>query len=201
MRKSHAGSRNPELQQTLEASRAKRAESNPEACANALLAFLGPNLTGSRLFLEVLWLSLLLSPRFRGFRRNHLIRLPEHILQFILAEGVQAVEHDPVVAPEVRRRSDVRALSQLGENLGGALESQPHLVETQHGKHFLADFEAQGVAPLQFFRGFGKRETVGTNGFDIHRSSCSIEITFSQIRRESTPLTADGRPRPMAGDE
>jgi len=71
-------------------------------------------------------------------------------------QRIQPVEHHPLVAADLRSRTNVLALDQVSENLWRALEAQPRIVEANDRKNLSSDFEAKIVAPLQVFLSPGK---------------------------------------------
>jgi hypothetical protein len=104
----------------------------------------------------------------RRLRHHHLIRLLDEILQLIPTQRIQPIQHHPLVAPDIRRGTNVLALYQFGENLRRALETEPRIVQPEDGKNLSTDFETKIIAPLQAFFGQRKRQAKFANRVDIH---------------------------------
>src|SRR3979411_792775 len=114
----------PRVRRTLEASRPRQSESNQRILARsgdlasrAVLFTLGGEFLSPRPSLPTL--------QSRSLRRHHVIRLPDRFFQFVIRQRVQLIQHHPLVAPDVRRRTNVLALNQFPESLRRALEAKP----------------------------------------------------------------------------
>src|SRR5271169_4111912 len=59
-----------------------------------------------------------------GLQRHHIIRLPDQVLQLMVAQGIETVQHDPLVAPDVGRRMHVLPLDEFCKGLGSAFEAK-----------------------------------------------------------------------------
>ena len=103
-----------------------------------------------------------------------------------MREGVKAIEHDPVAVAEVWSLANVGPFDQFRKGFGSTLEGKADAIEPENGEHFFANFEAQGVAPLQFFGNVVKTETILSNLVYIHRdlSESAIAILESNSKKE-----------------
>src|SRR5258706_16097744 len=79
----------------------------------------------------------------RHLCRDHLIRLPDQLLQLFPRHRIQPVQHHPLVAPYIRRGMNILVLDQLGKNLRRALEAKPRIVQADDRENLPADLEAE----------------------------------------------------------
>lgn len=105
--------------------------------------------------------------------RDHVIRLTDQICHFIPRKGIQPVEYDPLVPPQIWRRIYAVTLDEFGEYLRGTLKGKSHIVQTQDRKHFSGHFETESVVPLQFFGSVREAKAKLADFVDVHLSSQS----------------------------
>jgi hypothetical protein len=120
------------------------------------------------LFLTLLLHELLPPRSLRRLGYHHLIRLSDQFPQLAPAQGIQPVQHHPLVTADVRRGTNPLALDQLGKTIRRALEAKPGIVEPEHGENLAADFETKVVFPLELLSSMGKGETKFADGIGIH---------------------------------
>jgi hypothetical protein len=105
--------------------------------------------------------------RLRRLRRYHLVRLPNQTLQLVPTHSIQPVQHHPLIAPNIRRRTNVLALDQLCESLWCALQAKPRIIQPEQGKDLVTDFETKIVAPLQLLSSVRECQAKFANGVDV----------------------------------
>lgn len=86
---------------------------------------------------------------------------------------------------------NVLAFDQFGKDFGGALETQPRIVQADDGKNLSTDFEAQIVAPLQILRCPRECQTELANGVGVY--SVTREIRW--LLRSKFKMKGTGRLR------
>ena len=104
----------------------------------------------------------------RRLRRHHLVGLLYQLLQFIPRDRIEAIEHHPFVSANVRRWANTLALDQFRKLLGGTLETEAWIVQTEHDKNLIGDLEAEFVAPLKILGSPRQIQAKLTNRVYIH---------------------------------
>jgi len=101
--------------------------------------------------------------------------------EFVWAEGVEAVEHDPLVASDVGGWVDVFLFDQLGERFGRALEAEllRDGCQRDDGEDLAANFETEIIAPLQVLGGVREGEAVPADVFDVHLAISPLRMVQS----------------------
>jgi len=135
--------------------------------------FPGARLAHTRLFPAIFLASCLRFVRFGalGFwclRCHHLIRLENEILQFAFAQGVQPVQHDPLVTTNVGCRMNILSLNQFGKGVRRALEAHTRIVQADYDENLSSNFEAKIISPLHVLRGIRKCQAIFANLIHIH---------------------------------
>src|ERR1700751_439069 len=126
--------------------------------------------------------SRLLSGVLGSFRRNHVVRLTNQVLQFEIANRIQTLEQDPLVAADVGSGTNVFPLDQLRKDFRAALEAKAEMVQPERDKDLAGNFEAEFISPLQLFGRIGERQTVRTDGVDVHERAASRIISPQRHR-------------------
>jgi hypothetical protein len=165
----------PYLRAKRRATSARRVDFSPAcfarsafSCRSRFAGSLFPSDVRSSLFLDRRLSSICL----RRFRRHHLIRALNQILQLLPIHGVQPIQHHPLVAPNIRRRTYILSFNQLSETLRRALNAKPRIIQPEHGKNLAADLaidlETKLVAPLQLLRSAGECQAKFANRIYVH---------------------------------
>ena len=92
------------------------------------------------------------------------------LLEFAAGQGIQTLQHYPLVATDVRRWNDSLPLREFGKFLRVAFENQPlrDAGNANHREDFAAHLEAEFVFPLQVLSCTGKREAQLADGIEVH---------------------------------